>query len=173
MKSPSQVRRKLPMPPDVGPSKADFPSSTLEWLESPLLARIVKRVAGQYGILPAEVDDLIQEVRIALWEAESSVQIKPKWIFVTAGHKAVDILRRRWQTGSDAALSRVVGGGGEELSCLVRAQVAQLPNTLRTFCDLRYAEGMTEREIAGRMGLCRSSVRWLGLRFLKALAGGP
>jgi RNA polymerase sigma factor (sigma-70 family) len=169
----SQVRRKLPMPPDVDPSKADVPSSTSEWLESPLLARIVKRVAGQYGILPAEVDDLIQEVRIALWEAEPPVEIKPKWIFVTASHKAVDILRRRWQTGSDAVLSKAVAGGAQELSCLVRAQVALLPKNLRAFCDLRYAEGMTEREIAGRMGLCRASVRWLGVRFLKALADGP
>ena len=59
----------------------------------------------------------------------------------------------------------VVGAGGV-------AQVAHLPKNLRAFCDLRYAEGMTEREIAGRMGLCRASVRWLGLRFLKALADG-
>jgi RNA polymerase sigma factor (sigma-70 family) len=157
------------MPRDVDPSKAEVPRSTSEWLESPLLARIVKRVAGQYGILPAEVDDLIQEVRIALWEAELPVKIKPKWIFVTASHKAVDILRRRWQTSSDAALTKAVAAGAGELNCLVRAQVAQLPKNLRAFCDLRYAKGMTEREIAGRMGVCRASVRWLGLRFLKAV----
>jgi DNA-directed RNA polymerase specialized sigma24 family protein len=133
---------------------------------------MVKRVAGQYGILPAEVDDLIQEVRIALWEAEPPVEIKPKWIFVTASHKAVDILRRRWLLGEGMGPPRGTPGKAEELKCLARAQVAQLPKNLRAFCDLRYVEGLTEREIAGRMGLCRASVRWLGLRFLKALANG-
>lgn len=151
---------------------AMVPRSSWEWLDSPLLARIAKRVACQYGISDGEIDDLIQEVRIALWGAEPQPEIKPRWVFVTAGHKAVDILRRRRNLGLQQSLSRGVSGEAAELKCLARAQIAHLPKNLRLFCDLRYAEGLTEREIAGRMGLCRSSVRWLGLRCLRLLRAG-
>jgi len=164
-----RVRPRLPTPREGDTSTAGVPRSTVDWLESPLLPRIAKRVACQYGIPVGEIDDLVQEVRIALWRARPQLKIKPRWIFVTAGHKAVDILRRRRLLGGEMALVRGTPGKAEELSCLARAQVAQLPKNLRLFCDLRYVEGLTEREIAGRMGLCRASVRWLGLRFLKAL----
>ncbi len=157
------------MPPEAESATGGVPCSTSEWLESPLLARIAKRVACQYGILPGEVDDLVQEVRIALWEAEGQLEIKPRWVFVTASHKAVDLLRRRRRVGAELAQARATTRPAEELNCLDRARVAQLPKNLQVFCDLRYGEGLTEREIAGRMGLCRASVRWLGLRFLRAV----
>jgi RNA polymerase sigma factor (sigma-70 family) len=160
------------VPPKVNALTAVAPRSASEWLESPVLPRIVKRVACQHGILSGEIEDLVQEVRIALWGTEQQLEIKPRWVFVTASHKAVDILRRRRQLGAEAAISRATLAEVEELNCLVRAQVAHLPKTLRLFCDLRYVEGLTEREIACRMGLCRASVRWLGLRCLKALRAG-
>ncbi len=146
------------------------PCKPSEWLESPLLARIVKRVGHQYGIPPGEIDDLVQEVRIALWGARWQPEIKPAWVFATASHKAVDLLRRR--PAGEIAICPPAPREITELTCLARVQMGQLPERLRVFCDLRYVEGLTEREIAARMGLCRASVRWLGLRCLKALGAG-
>lgn len=158
--------------PDKKTPRATTPCAPSEWLESPVLLRIVRRVAYQYGILPMEVDDLSQEVRIALWGAERQLEIKPRWVFSTASHKAVDILRGRRKPRAERAFSEATTGDDEELDCLARAQVAHLPEHLRIFCNLRYVEGLTEREIAGRMSLCRASVRWLGLRCLKVLREG-
>ncbi len=167
--SQGQTRRGLPMLSKAESSMEGFPCSASEWLESPYLARFVKRVAYQHGILPGEVDDLVQEVRIALWEVERQREVKPRWIFVTASHKAIDILRRRRRVQAEMVAARPTTQQAEELACLARAQLAHLPKNLQVFCDLRYGEGLTEREIASRMGLCRGSVRWLSLRFLKAV----
>jgi len=165
------VPRRLPTTINGEPTTAQAPRTPSEWLDSPVLLRIVKRVACQYGILPAEIDDLAQEVRIALWSAELQVDIKPGWVFATARHKAVDLLRRRRHSES-TALPRPPPREAFELVYLIEAQVTQLPERLRVFYRLRYLEGLTEREISGRIGLCRASVRWLGLQFLKNLRLG-
>jgi RNA polymerase sigma factor (sigma-70 family) len=144
-----------------------------EWLESSVLLRIVKRVAYQHGISAAEIDDLLQEVRIALWKSEAQLEIQPAWVFGTASHKAVDLLRRRLERIREViAASPTPLNEASELMCLVRARVARLPENIRVYYRLRFIEGLTEREISGRTGLCRASVRWLGLQCLKALGAG-
>src|SRR6266568_3610719 len=166
------VSRRLPTTINEETTTAQAPRTPCEWLDSPVLLRIIKRVACQYGILPAEIDDLAQEVRIALWSAERQVDIKPGWVFATASHKAVDLLRRCRRSESTMVLPHPPPREAFELMYLIEAQVAHLPERLRVFYRLRYLEGLTEREIGDRTGLCRASVRWLGLQFLKNLKLG-
>jgi RNA polymerase sigma factor (sigma-70 family) len=58
------------------------------------------------------------------------------------------------------------------LTHLLRARLSELPQRLRDFCQLRYEEGLSHREISERLGLCRGSVRWMEERSLRLLSEG-
>jgi RNA polymerase sigma factor (sigma-70 family) len=127
-------------------------------------------VAYQYGISTDDFSDLLQEVRIALWLAGSDVLVNPAWIIQTATHKAVDLLRRLphdRESASDCTLaSKAAKGVDPELIHLLRARVDLMPDKLRSFYQLRFREGLSEREISQRLGICRASVRNLERRCL-------
>jgi RNA polymerase sigma factor (sigma-70 family) len=136
----------------------------IEWLGSPYLERAAARVGHQYGLATDDLPDLIQEVRIALWEAGSEIRRGPAWIHRVASHKAVDSLRRKMRTRDhDRALATTLTPAqrDEELGHLLHARDTTLPPRLRQFYDLHYRQGFSEREIARRLGICRASVRWL------------
>jgi RNA polymerase sigma factor (sigma-70 family) len=137
---------------------------TAEWLESPYLSRVAARIAHQYGLGADDVPDLLQEIRIALWSMGPETLVGAAWVFQVASHKASDFLRRQVRARHR---DRLVAGSRErpthdvELQHLLRARVARLPTRLREFYELHYRQGLSEREIAQRLSLCRSSVRWL------------
>jgi DNA-directed RNA polymerase specialized sigma24 family protein len=58
-----------------------------------------------------------------------------------------------------------------ELGHLLHARVARFSPSLRRFYDLRYLQGLSEREIARSLGLCRGSVRWLDRCCRRELGG--
>jgi DNA-directed RNA polymerase specialized sigma24 family protein len=148
------------------------------WLESPYLEHVAARVAYQFGLPSQEVPELLQELRIALWKAGSSTPVNTTWILHTAQHKGSDVLRRRQR-------AREISFSGDcsipsnprdpELLRLLRARAAVLPPPLKEFYFLRYRAGLSERQIADRLGLCRGSVRWLERRFVRSVGGrsGP
>lgn len=139
-------------------------SSVVEWMESPYLIRAGGRVANQYGLRPDELTELVQELRIALWQARPGIQVSAAWIFRVAQHKAVDILRERARAQrNEAALAATMRQPQHdfELDCLLHARAQALPERLRQFYKLRYELGLSEREIARSLGVCRASVRWL------------
>jgi RNA polymerase sigma factor (sigma-70 family) len=145
-----------------------------EWLESPYLARAVARVAHQYGVPSQDVSDLLQEVRLALWKAGSDLTVNITWIFHTANHKAIDFVKRKAQLAEKELLSQSIAPHpwvDPALLQLLRARAALLPRRLHDFYRLRYEEGFSQREIARRLGLCRSSVRCLDRRCLKMMKG--
>src|SRR5712692_25614 len=69
-------------------------TTTGEWLESPYLGRVAARVAHEYGLGPDDLADVLQELRIALWEQGLERRVSAAWVFRVASHKAVDLLRR-------------------------------------------------------------------------------
>ncbi len=147
-----------------------------EWLESPYLSRLASRVAYQYGLPSQDVPDLLQEVRLALWLAGPETDVNATWVFHTANHKAVDALVRRRRriveeakASSSGTLSRE--NRGSDLRHLLRSRATRLPEGLRRFYVLRYQEGLSQREIARRLGCCRSSVRWLDHQCLRMMKG--
>jgi DNA-binding transcriptional regulator LsrR (DeoR family) len=54
----------------------------------------------------------------------------------------------------------------------LNARVGELPRRLHEFYELRYHEGLSERELARRLHLCRASVRWLDRCCRQTLLGG-
>jgi RNA polymerase sigma factor (sigma-70 family) len=139
------------------------------------VARVAARAAYRYGLSPDDAADVLQELRIALWRKGPDLLVNAAWVNQTANHKAQDIVRRKRRAA--ARNPRWIEEGGcpsgcdSELLHLLRARVDLLPKKLQEFYRLRFQEGMSEREISARMGLCRSSVRWLERRCLKGVVG--
>lgn len=134
-----------------------------DWLESPALRRFVIRVAYRYSLREADVQDLLQEIRIALWKSGITNRVNPAWLFRVISNKAVDFVRRmRRARECDEVLAQTRAAPVDpDLEHLLNARVAELPLRLRDFYRLRYVEGWTEREIASRLHLCRASIRWM------------
>jgi RNA polymerase sigma factor (sigma-70 family) len=146
-----------------------------EWLESPYLPRLASRVAGRYGLPAQDASDLLQELCLALWKTGPDLVVNLTWVIHTANHKALDLLKVKRRLGferfdSTDGLSQApsVDPG---LRHLLRARAARLPKSLRDFYLLRYEEGLSQREIAARLGLCRGSVRCLDRRCLRMMKG--
>lgn len=76
-------------------------------------AGVVRRVCWRYRFVGAEVDELIQEVRIRLWHAHSGSErphetleaIPASYLHRTAMSAAVDLLRRRRARRTDQMVS--------------------------------------------------------------------
>lgn len=154
--------------------------STAQWLESASLVRLVNRVAKHRGLALAEVPDLLQEVRIALWGAGPSQHVQVAWIASTASHKAVDACRRLARSRARDRAAAVQRQRHEEISDLrhlLSAKACLLPPRLRRFYELHYIQGWSEREIVRRFRICRASVRWLDelcrRRLLGSTRSGP
>jgi len=149
--------------------------SVIEWLESPYLSRVATRVACHYGLPSQDTPDLLQDLRIALWKAGPSQPVNVAWIFHTANHKAVDFVKRRIrlarETSAWAEDSPERCEADPTLRHLLRARAARLPKRLHDFYLLRYEEGLSQREIARRLGVCRSSVRCLDRECLRRVKG--
>ncbi len=146
-----------------------------EWLESPYLARLATRVARQHGLPEDELPELLQDLRVAVWEAGVGIRLSAAWIFGVATHKAIDLLRRRARArrhDQDLAAFASRRERDLELQHLLHTRVAGFPMLLRQFYDLHYTYGFSERETALSLGVCRATVRWLNRRCLHLL-GGP
>jgi RNA polymerase sigma factor (sigma-70 family) len=145
-----------------------------EWLESPYLEHVAARVAYRFGLPPQDVPELLQELRIALWKAGSSTPVNPTWILHTAQHKGIDLLRRRRERAREISFSgdsSIPSPRDPELLRLLRARVDALPSRLKEFYFLRYRAGLSERQIADRLGVCRGSVRCLERRCVRSVKG--
>jgi|SRR6266542_941310 len=149
-------------------------ASAEDWLASPYLDRLVARVAGHHGLPAAELPDLIQETRIALWRAGLELPVSAALVVSIARNKAVDLVRNQARRRARHRAARVLAATPEvdaELHHLLSLRVAALPQRLREFYDLHYKQALSEREIAQAWGLCRASVRWLDHRCRDRLLG--
>ena len=157
------------------PERFPSPSTVAEWLESPYLYRVACRVAFQLGLDRQDVPDLFQELSLALWTTGSDARVNATWVFQTAHHKALDALGRARRDArtvcSQPRDSGSMGSKDPDLEHLLKSRAARFPEDLRRFYSLRYEEGLSQREIARRLKLCRSSVRWLDQRCMRMLKG--
>lgn len=148
-----------------------------EWLDSPYFLRLIRRVAFQYGLADEDSPDLLQETGIALWKRGLTTPVTAAWIFRTASHKAVDLvragIRRRAQDSQAARSTPFRTSPDAELEHLLNARVDGLPTRLREFYELHYHQGFSEREIARSLGVCRASVRWLDRCCRRYIGGWP
>lgn len=151
-------------------------SSVLEWLESLELGGLVGRIAIRYHVAPGDVQDLVQDTRIALWKLGAEVQVSSAWVIRTATNKVVDHVRSRLRSRlPEQAFAGLASGESHDpdLERLLHTQVAILPKDLRDFYELHYVWGLSERDAARELGRCRASVRWLDHRCRRILVGPP
>jgi RNA polymerase sigma factor (sigma-70 family) len=145
-----------------------------EWLGSPYLWRLTLRTAYLYGVPLEDAPDMFQEVCLALWMAGPDKVVNVTWVVHTVQHKAVDFFRKRARLHTQNALSEVSPSCKDQdpdLLHLLRARVALLPKRLQEYYVLRYEAGLSQREIARQLGLCRGSIRWLDRRCLRMVKG--
>ncbi len=155
-------------------SIASGSASPAEWLVSPYLDRLVGRIARPYGFSTDDLADLIQETRIALWEVSSEVPVTAAFVVQVARHKSIDLirrLRRRRMALRELSVTARSAAEQSELRHLLNVRIAGLPGRLQELYDLHYRKGLSEREIARRWGIARSSVRWLDRQCWTLLTG--
>jgi RNA polymerase sigma factor (sigma-70 family) len=135
-----------------------------EWIESSRLDAAVAQVLRIQGVTDdADVSDLAQEVRIALWEHGLAQRVGIAWITRVARNKCIDLLRNR-DRAKQAEQALVVLQPlirEADLDHLFHARASGLSPRLRSFYELHYVQALTEREVATKLGICRASVRWL------------
>lgn len=144
------------------------------WLVAPELARVTSVVAAHYRLNAQDAEDVLQETRIALWQAGLELRVCRAWVIRTAAHKAIDLIRRTVSRSDHEKASTRAAAPGEnalELEYLLHARIAGLPAPLRVLYELHYARGLTERETAVELGVCRQTVRWLDSRCRRSLTG--
>jgi DNA-directed RNA polymerase specialized sigma24 family protein len=156
-------------PPDRRHAAGESVLPILNWISSDRLVAICSVVGRRWGVQSADAPDLLQDVRLTLWEAGPTRLVGAAWVFGLAVHKAVD---RRRGTQKPDCVPPTVAKPVPDLIVLLRARVALLPPLLRRFYMLRYQEGYSQTEIAQRLGVCRSSVRWLERRCWESLSKG-
>lgn len=137
----------------------------------PHRAAVRAYLVGQFPSLP-DVDDLVQEslVRVLRAHEHGRIDSAKALLFTTARHLALDQLRRRrviaFEPMTENAESFVFPSGAnvaesvsknEEFD-LLRQAIQSLPERCRQVVTLRMAFGLSQREIAARLGITENTV---------------
>jgi RNA polymerase sigma factor (sigma-70 family) len=146
-------------------SVLDTFSSELEGLLA-RFAGLVRRVGRQHRLSEADLDDVLQEVRIRLWRVHSGgggrtseqiEQVSASYVYRTAVSAAIDLLRRRRARGAEqtVALDEVEEPVSEREDPTRSVEEAQLAAQLS-----RAIEAITPAERDSVHRLSRLQVRW-------------
>ena len=123
------------------------------------LGPIVRRVLFRFGFPDEEVDDILQECLIRVWQGSSDFKgtsTVNTWACRIAVNLAISELRRRkvtptWQP--PAILDTEAAWDRSQQAEVVREAVEALPLRLRTVVILREFEGLPYRTIADILGI--------------------
>ncbi|HEY3814134.1 MAG TPA: RNA polymerase sigma factor [Caulobacteraceae bacterium] len=123
------------------------------------------------GLPNCDIDEVVQEAYARLWAADTDRIANPRaYFFVTARHLVGEALRRsrivQIETVADIdSLNIVDDDGGPERRLSGREDVERLKRVLETVppkCreafELRKFDGLSQREIAQKMGIAESTV---------------
>jgi RNA polymerase sigma-70 factor (ECF subfamily) len=165
--------------------RTDQLSSALE----SIIARfrtMVRSVGARRGLSDADVDDVLQEVRIRLWRAGAAgkriEELGSSYVYRTAMSAALDVLRRQRARGAevtdalDDQVAHVPAAGrsplaeveGSELGTQIAAAVDALPVPRRAVVRM-YLNGYDREEIADLLGWTEAKTRNLLYRGLDQL----
>ena len=147
-----------------------------DWLVWQDLNRVVARIASRHHVSPDDIPDLVQEVRLTIWKAGENRAVNATWIFKVVASRVVDYVRARARNRSFefACVPENLPDSSRddtELAHLFRARLCRLPQRVQHFCDLRFGQDLSQREIAREMHISRSSVRWIERRCRRELTG--
>jgi RNA polymerase sigma-70 factor (ECF subfamily) len=169
---------------DSSPSNTDALSAALDGVVS-RFARMVRSVGARHGLSEADLDDVLQEVRIRLWRScATSEQVQglgASYVYRTAATAALDLLRRRRSRGGDLTDSvdehseRLISSAGaaealdaQDLERQVLRALDVLPVSRRMVVRM-YLSGYEREEIAELLGWTEAKTRNLLYRGLADL----
>lgn len=156
---------------------------------SPALERVIARFEGlvrqvglRHDLAAADLDEVIQDVRIRLWQALDSaerIEAAPSsYVYRTAVSAALDLIRRRRAGGVKVPISEQLAGSREANpeTSLSRAELGeQLEGAVGTLSESRrpvvrmYLAGYGREEIADLLGWTEAKTRNLLYRGLSDL----
>ena len=127
----------------------------------------------------AEAEDVVQEVFLQVWRQagrfDAARGTPEAWICTIARTRALDRLRRRAARKEEAGATDPLAGAepGTEDALAVRTAVAALSDDQRRAVELAYYEGLTQSEIARRLGeplgTIKTRIRTAMMRLREAL----
>ncbi len=141
----------------------------------PLLLAYVRRYVG-----PDDAEDVVQRVMIEAWRARGRYDPErplEAWLLAIARRRSIDLLRSRRTTvvGLDT-LRDLSGDDGRESAerfawaHQVRAALAELPEVQREALVLAYFGGLSQTEVASRVGAPLGTVKTRMARGMARLA---
>jgi RNA polymerase sigma factor (sigma-70 family) len=161
----------------------DQVSASLEALVE-RFGRMVRRIGFDHGLSEADVDEVVQEVRIRVWRARPHEvgQLNAAYVHRTAVSAALDIVRRRRShnrfvdsespddvpAGIDPTTDAQRGLEAAELEIRVARAVDTLVPSRRPVVRM-YLQGYSREEIAGLLGWSEAKTRNLLYRGLADL----
>ncbi|MFT3732110.1 MAG: sigma-70 family RNA polymerase sigma factor [Hyphomicrobium sp.] len=141
------------------------------------LRKMVRRGFGGVGISPNDIEDVVQEILLAIhlkrhtWDP--SMPLTP-WIAAIARNKMIDDLRRRRRRPEIAADLTDLDLGREDHQGSIAAYdlvivLKKLPDRSRDIVRSVSIDGHSAREVATRLGMTEVAVRVVFHRSLKIL----
>jgi RNA polymerase sigma-70 factor (ECF subfamily) len=138
-------------------------------------ARLVRGIGGRHGLVDADLDEVVQDVRIRLWHAheagEAIEQLPTSYVYRTAMSAALDLLRsRRRREGRSVSLTAddeqlLVADSSPEEEVLRRELAGRVASAVDTLAPPRravvraYLQGYERREIVALLGWSDGKVR--------------
>ncbi len=169
----------------------DSPSSALDAALTGF-TEMIRRVAWRHRLSDADVDEVLQEVRIRIWKAsgkadgssEQLVQSPTSYVYRTAVSAAIDLIRKQRTErerstvsldGEDAPVVHAAPTApaaleGSELAAQVARAIDQIPESRRPAVRM-YLAGYSRDDIADLMGWTEAKTRNLLYRGLDDLRG--
>lgn len=149
-------------------------------------AGMVRRVAWRHRLSEADVDEVMQEVRLRLWRAhgtgEQIEEVGASYVYRTAMSAAVDLLRRRRSRRADVTVAveeeagHLADPGGRPDLVLEASELGErVAEAIETIHDTRrpvvrmYLAGYSREEIAELLGWTEAKTRNLLYRGLADL----
>jgi RNA polymerase sigma-70 factor (ECF subfamily) len=163
-------------------------SSKLERIVAEFAA-MVRRVGRQYRLCEADLDEVLQEVRIRLWrvysgggrDGEKIEEVSASYVYRTSMSAAIDLLRRRRARGADRtvaldAVDEPVSNASDPSRSVEESELAaQLAQAIEAITPSRrpvvrmYLAGYSCEEVAAVMAWSEAKTRNLVYRGLADL----
>jgi RNA polymerase sigma factor (sigma-70 family) len=147
-------------------------------------AAMMRRVGFRHGLAEADVEEVMQDVRLRLWRAQSAEQIRgvsTSYVYRTAVSAALDLIRRRRARAREEPMTDVAGEAqlaaterasdpleAEELLRQVEHAIEAIAATRRPVVRM-YLAGYDRAEIAQLLGWTEAKTRNLLYRGLSDL----
>lgn len=171
------------------PDKPDLAGASERWFEAELQPHdgaLKSWLRARFPSVP-EVDDIAQEAAVRVWRRQSRADAVPlkspkAALFAVARNAVIDLLRRKSVARTDAVAEIGALSVLDESADVVRTVVARqelellteavrtLPDRCRQVITLTKVYGLTEREVAERLGISENTVRTQVVRGMERCA---